>query len=112
MFLHEVARKTNLERCFIRHVEKGRAIPSLETLERFADALDVELWKLFYTGEKPVPPQYLTAPRQLPRQRGKPGGEARFFSKLRPFLARIPERDRVLFPSFVKGLASRRRNKA
>ena len=103
--LHAVARKSGVQRYFVSRVEKGRAVPSLETLQRLAKGLDVQLWELFCTGEQWRPPQYLTALHGVAHRKGKAGREARFFLKLRPFLARIPEKDRGLFLSFAKGLA-------
>jgi transcriptional regulator with XRE-family HTH domain len=42
---------TGLLRGYISRVENGHTVPSLETLERFAAALDVPLYQLFYTAE-------------------------------------------------------------
>ena len=95
---------TGVQRYFIRRVEKGRASPSPETLERCANALGVHMWELFYTGEKWQPRRHLTDLHGLAQESGKAGPDARFFSKLRPLLARIPEKDRALFLSFAKGL--------
>jgi transcriptional regulator with XRE-family HTH domain len=45
-------------------VENGHTIPALDTLERIAKALDLELYQLFYSGSgKPVAPE-ATAPAQ------------------------------------------------
>lgn len=106
--LYEMSQRTGLQRGFIRFVEGSLVSPSLETLERFANALDMELWQLFYTGEEWQPPQYLTDLHGLAQDRAKAGLEARFFLKLRPFLARIHEDDRRTFLSFAKALANHR----
>jgi transcriptional regulator with XRE-family HTH domain len=47
-------RKTGLLRCYTSRVENGHTIPSIETLEKMARALEVPLYQLFYDGsEKP-----------------------------------------------------------
>jgi transcriptional regulator with XRE-family HTH domain len=42
---------TGLLRCYISRVENGHTVPSLETLEKLAGALEVELYQLFVSGE-------------------------------------------------------------
>ena len=103
--LRAMARMTGVQCYFIHRVEKGRASPSVDTLERIAHALRVQLWELFYAGKAWHPPRYLTDLHELAQEGGKAGWEARFFLRLRPILARIPEKDRGLFLSFAKGLA-------
>jgi transcriptional regulator with XRE-family HTH domain len=44
----ELERRSGLLRCYIERVEHGHTVPSLETLERLAWALDVPLYRLFY----------------------------------------------------------------
>src|SRR5215472_11443461 len=50
---------------YISRVEHGHIVPSLETLEKFATALDVPLYRLFYEGEEPPPTPHLTPRRTL-----------------------------------------------
>jgi transcriptional regulator with XRE-family HTH domain len=106
--LYEMSRRTRLQRGFIRRVEKNLVSPSLETLERFANVLDIQVWQLFYTGNDWQFPQFLTDLHGVAQGRGKAGLEARFFLKLRPFLGRIPADDRLTFLSFAKALATHR----
>jgi transcriptional regulator with XRE-family HTH domain len=47
----EIERSTGLLRTYVSRVEHGHAVPSLESLERLAAALDVPLYRLFYSGE-------------------------------------------------------------
>jgi transcriptional regulator with XRE-family HTH domain len=108
--LHAIERKTGLQCRFIRRVEKGLISPSLESLERFAKVLDIQVWELFYTGEEWKPPQYLTELHGLAQAIGKDGQDARFFLKLRPLLARIPKKKRATFLAFAKELARAKRS--
>ncbi len=43
---------TGLLRCYISRVENGYTVPSVETLEKFAQALDIPLYRFFTDGEK------------------------------------------------------------
>ena len=107
--LKAMARMTGVQCYFIRRVEKGRASSSLETLERLANALGVQVWELFFTGEEWKPPKYLTDLHGLAQATGKDGQVARFFLKLRPLLGRIPAKERATFLAFAKELARARR---
>src|SRR5205823_14781395 len=48
----DIEERTGLLRCYISRVENGHTVPSLETLERFAGALDLPLHEVFYTGDE------------------------------------------------------------
>jgi transcriptional regulator with XRE-family HTH domain len=47
----EIEKRTGLIRCYISRVECGHTIPMLETLEKWAKALDLELYQLFFVGK-------------------------------------------------------------
>ena len=49
----DLEKRTGLLRCYISRVENGHTVPAVETLEKFARALEVPMYKLFYGGEKP-----------------------------------------------------------
>ena len=51
----DIEKSTGLLRCYISRIENGHTIPSLETLERFAGALSVPLYEIFYSGDGEVP---------------------------------------------------------
>lgn len=44
----DIEKRTGLLRCYISRVENGHTVPALETLEKFALALDVPPCRLFY----------------------------------------------------------------
>ena len=101
---------TGLLRCYISRVENGHTVPSLETLERFAVALDVPLFHFFYVGDNPPPSPNLT-PRttleQLAEAGGKEGANARFLLKLKRYADKIADPDREVILSLAKRLATR-----
>jgi transcriptional regulator with XRE-family HTH domain len=47
----DVEGRSGMLRCYISRVENGHTVPSIETLEKFARALDVPLHQFFYEGE-------------------------------------------------------------
>jgi transcriptional regulator with XRE-family HTH domain len=49
----DVERRTGLHRCYVSRVENGHTVPAVETIEKFARALEVPMYQLFYDGEKP-----------------------------------------------------------
>ena len=49
----EIEKRTGLVRCYISRVENGHTVPAVETLEKFARALEVPMYQLFYDGEEP-----------------------------------------------------------
>lgn len=50
----EIEKRTGLLRCYTSRVENGHTVPSVETLQKFASALNVPLYQLFYDGtDKP-----------------------------------------------------------
>jgi len=97
-------------RCYISRVEHGHTVPSLGTLERFAAALDVPLYQLFWEGED-VPPTPNLTPREtidnLADQAGSNGTEARLITMLRGLTSRMLEPDRRLLLDLASRLASR-----
>jgi transcriptional regulator with XRE-family HTH domain len=48
----DIQHKTGLLRCYTSRVENGYTVPNVETLEKFARALEVPLYRFFTDGEK------------------------------------------------------------
>lgn len=106
----DIENSTGLLRCYISRVENGHTVPSLETLERFAAALDVPLYELFYAHEEMPSTPNLTPRRtleDLAEEGGQPGEEARFLLKLKTLVGRIAESDREVLLTLAKKLAAR-----
>ena len=54
----DIEHRTGLLRVYVSRVENGHTLPKLGTLEKWAKALDLELYQLFYLGEgKPKAPK-------------------------------------------------------
>ena len=105
----DIEKRTGLLRCYISRVENGHTVPSLETLERLAAALEIPLFQLFYEGEtEPVLPNLskrrTTEELVLDAEQEK---EVRFFEKVKRLLSKIDEKDRQLLLYMAQKLASR-----
>jgi transcriptional regulator with XRE-family HTH domain len=48
----DVEHRTGLLRAYVSRVENGHTVPAVETLEKFARALDVAMYQLFYEGDE------------------------------------------------------------
>ena len=69
----EVEKRTGLLRCYISRVENGHTVPAVETLEKFARALEVPRYPFFYEGELP--------PKRLGLTKRKTGSDLAWGSK-------------------------------
>jgi transcriptional regulator with XRE-family HTH domain len=102
----DIESKTGLLRCYISRVEKGHTIPNVETLEKFAWALKIPLYRLFTDRETANVPKLLTAKR-------KPewGLDAKHHSELRVFakaFRRLDDRKQKLLMGLAQEMAARR----
>jgi len=105
----EIEKRTGLLRCYISRVENGYTVPAVETLEKFARALEVPIYQLFYEGnEAPQLPN-------LPKRGGKgtptwgaSGKSARTLEKFRQLLGNAKEDDRKLLLLIAQKMARRK----
>ena len=105
----DIEKRTGLLRCYISRVENGHTVPTVETLEKMAQALEVPLYRLFYDGE--VPPRLENLPKRKTADEiawGSSGKDARLLLNLRRLLGRAQERDRKLLVSLARKLVTRR----
>lgn len=51
--LRQIAEKSGLPQSLLLRVESGHAVPDMNQLERWAAALEVPVYGLFYDGENP-----------------------------------------------------------
>jgi transcriptional regulator with XRE-family HTH domain len=103
----DIETRTGLVRCYTSRVENGHTVPSLETLEKYARALEMPMYQLMFDGhEPPTPPG--------PKTNGSkgswdmsPAGE-RLMRKLNPLLAKMDQTDRELILFLAQKVAKRR----
>jgi transcriptional regulator with XRE-family HTH domain len=105
----DVERRTGLLRCYISRVENGHTVPAVETIEKFARALEVPVYQLFYDGEKP--PELPNLPKRRTADDiawGSSGKDARFLSRFRRLLGNTTDRDRSLLLSIAQKIAAKK----
>jgi len=106
----EIEKRTGLLRCYTSRVENGHTVPSVETLEKYARALEIPLYRLFYQGshspKKPKLPE-----TRIALEWGASGKERRELRTFAKALARIDDRQRRLLLVMAQRMAGRMRIK-
>jgi transcriptional regulator with XRE-family HTH domain len=99
----EIEKRTGLLRCYISRVENGHTVPAVETLEKFARALEVPLYQLFYDGDESLKPANVSKRKNgTGTAWGDTGKDARTLEKFRSLLGRANEEDRRLLLFMAK----------
>jgi transcriptional regulator with XRE-family HTH domain len=100
----DVEKRTGLLRCYISRVENGHTIPSVDTLEKMARALEIPMYRLFTDADHVKKPNIPT--EIIPRRaaNSKEEGVLRSFAKL---FARMDEKRRGLLFHMASKMASR-----
>jgi transcriptional regulator with XRE-family HTH domain len=99
----DIEKRTGLLRCYISRVENGHTVPSVDTLEKMARALEVPMYRLFTDDEHVKKPNIPFSERETARD-GKQD------AKLRPFLkalSRLTDKDRGLLLHMASKMANR-----
>jgi transcriptional regulator with XRE-family HTH domain len=93
----EIEKRTGLLRCYTSRVENGHTVPNVETLEKFARALEVPMYKLFYDGEEP--PKLAKLPKRETADDvmwGRSGKDARLLTEFSRLFSRMEKGNREL----------------
>jgi transcriptional regulator with XRE-family HTH domain len=91
----DIEKRTGLLRCYLSRVENGHTVPSLETLQKIAGALDLQLAQ-FFSDE--------TVSRDMSTLRLSEE-EIRFLTQIQRYASRLTENDRKLLLAMVKKFA-------
>jgi transcriptional regulator with XRE-family HTH domain len=91
----DIEKRTGLLRCYLSRVENGHTIPSLETLQKIAAALDLPLSQFF--ADEPV--------REVPGL-SLSEEEIRFLTQIQRYSANLSESDRRLLLAMVRKFAA------
>ena len=107
-----IQQRTGLLRCYTSRVECGHTVPTIETLEKYARALESPLYRFFYEGEEPP-----KKPKLLSTKRAKHlwGSNDKEWSELRSLakaLSRMNDRQRMLLLGMSQRMANRNRARA
>jgi transcriptional regulator with XRE-family HTH domain len=105
----DIEKKTGLLRCYVSRVENGHTVPSVETLEKMARALEIPMYKLFYDAEEPP-----KLPNLLKRKSaddilwGDSGKDADMLAKFCRLFGRMKEDDRNMLFFMAQKMAKRK----
>jgi transcriptional regulator with XRE-family HTH domain len=99
-----IEKATGLLRCYVSRVENGHTVPTVETLEKWARALDMPLYKVMYEGDE------APRPRKLVSEDGKglwgtSKEDAHELSQLQRCLGKMNPKQRILLLGFAARLA-------
>jgi transcriptional regulator with XRE-family HTH domain len=109
IFLRAKLKSAGLLRCYISHVENGHTVPAVETLEKFARALEVPMYQLFYDGEEP--PKLPNLPRRKTAndiEWGSKGKEAPLLAQFCRVFSRMEEGDLGMVLFMAQRMARRK----
>jgi transcriptional regulator with XRE-family HTH domain len=105
----DIEKRTGLFRCYTSRVENGYTVPSIGTLEKYASALEVPLYR-FFTDEVAVKGPKLLQLEEDSSLWGNRGKERGVFQALAKALSRMDERDRKLLVSMAQRMSGRDRS--
>jgi len=90
----DIERRTGLLRCYVSRVENGHTVPAVETLEKFARALEIPMYQLLYEGEDPPADPNQGKRKSKNTEWGSSGKDAHLLAKFRRVLSRMDDSDR------------------
>src|SRR5215469_18463190 len=104
----DMEKRTGLLRCYTSRVENGHTVPSIETLEKYAQALGVPLHMFFHDDEKPIEkPKFLGKKNDpLYGASKKERRELQLFAKA---FSRMSKRDKKLLLAIARTMGGRLR---
>ena len=92
----DIEKKTGLLRCYLSRVENGHTVPSLDTLSKIAQALDLPIAQFF--ADDSLGHQFNT--QKLSDE------ELRFLTQIRRYSSNLNDSDRKLLLAMVKKFAA------
>lgn len=96
----DIERRTGLLRCYLSRVENGHTVPSLETLAKIAEALDISLADFFPGSETP-------SERDAQKMLGELSEEeVRFLAEIKKYSTTLNEGDKRLVLAMIRKMAS------
>jgi transcriptional regulator with XRE-family HTH domain len=104
----DIEERTGLLRCYISRVENGHTVPAVETLEKFARALEVPMYQLFYDGEEPPKMKDLPNRKVDSKLFGASGRDARILAKFRKLLGQTDTKNQSILLLMAQKMARRK----
>jgi transcriptional regulator with XRE-family HTH domain len=96
----DIERRTGLLRCYLSRVENGHTVPSLETLAKIAEAMDISLADFFPGTETP-------RDRETQKMLGELSqDEIRFLAEIKRFSTTLSDGDKRLVLAMIRKMAT------
>lgn len=96
----DIERRTGLLRCYLSRVENGHTVPSLETLAKIAEAMDISLADFFPGTETP-------RDRETQKMLGELSqDEIRFLAEIKKYSTTLSEGDKRLVLAMIRKMAT------
>jgi transcriptional regulator with XRE-family HTH domain len=93
----DIERRTGLLRCYLSRVENGHTVPSLETLAKIAEAMDISLAD-FFPGTRDKETQKMLG--ELSQD------EIRFLAEIKRYSTTLSDGDKRLVLAMIRKMAS------
>jgi len=102
----DIEKRTGLLRAYTSRVEHGHTVPTVETLEKYASALEVPLYRFFTDDESVAKPKLPKSDESW----GSRGKERDAFQTLAKAMARMNDPERRLLLAMAQRMAGRNRS--
>ncbi len=95
----DIERRTGLLRCYLSRVENGHTVPSLETLAKIAEAMEITLADFFPGGDTPQD-------RETKKMLGElSDDEIRFLAEIKKCSSTLSDGDKKLVLAVIRKMA-------
>ncbi len=96
----DIERRTGLLRCYLSRVENGHTVPSLETLAKIAEAMEINLADFFPAADTPQE-------RETKRMLGELSDEeVRFLAEIKRYTTTLSDGDKRLVLAMIRKMAT------
>ena len=100
----DIEKRTGLLRCYISRVENGHTVPSVDTLEKMARALEVPMYRLFTDEDHVKKPNI---PTEIVPRRATNSKQERVVRAFAKLFARMDKKSRGLLIHMASKMANR-----
>jgi transcriptional regulator with XRE-family HTH domain len=103
----DIEKRSGLRCCYTSRVECGRTVPSIETLEKYARAMEIPMYQIFYEGNGA--PQKPDLPAGIVAAWDETSPEPAELPAFILLLARLNDHERITLLTMAQRLARRKR---
>ena len=100
----DIEKRTGLLRCYLSRIENGHTVPSVDTLEKLARALEIPMYR-FFTDEEHVKKPNI--PAEIVPRRAVNSRQDRVLRSFAKLFSRMDDKDRGLLIHMASKMANR-----